>query len=98
MYRNRINLLHALIRNSYYDSNVMKSTRLKTRFMLGNFTLTLTMDISLHPDLYDTNMIRRTPLSKHGDDPGLSLPETEGHGRKTSTAVRARGRIRQLAC
>ena len=49
---------------------------------MGNFTLFLTMDISLHPDLYDTNMIRSTPLSKHGDDPGLSLPNTEGHGRK----------------
>jgi hypothetical protein len=66
--------------------------------VLGNFTLFLTTDISLHPDLYDTNMIRSTPLSQYGDDPGLSLPETEGHGRKTSTAVRARGSIRQLAC
>ena len=72
----------------------MESTRLKTRFMLGNFAPYLTTDISLHPDLYDTNMIRSTPLSKHGDDPGLSLPETEGYGRKTS---RTRGSTRQVS-
>ena len=96
MYRNRINLLHAAIRNSYYDSTCWWAVVSRPDISMGNFTLFLTMDISLHPDLYDTNMIRSTPLSKHGDDPGRTFsPQYRRTWKKEPTRIR--GSIRQVS-